>query len=96
MRIRVKGYFNFKEVLGNGGDLAICLEDPTVWRVLELLVEMYGARFRDQVLDAGSGRLKSQVQILINGRHIRYFPQKLNTRLEENDFIALFPAVAGG
>lgn len=65
----------------------------TLAELLDKLCRYYGSRFRDNVFDHGS--LSKNVLILINGRAIEHLAG-LETRLEPDDEISIFPRIAGG
>jgi molybdopterin synthase sulfur carrier subunit len=48
----------------------------------------------DRFLDE-RGELRGSINVLVNGRHIAFL-EGLNTTLQEEDRVALFPAVGGG
>lgn len=61
--------------------------------LLDKLCNMYGDHFRKKLF-AGD-RLSEDIIIMVNGRHIEHL-NGLNTQLEDNDEISIFPRVAGG
>ncbi len=65
----------------------------TVGNVLEKLTAEYPA-LRGRVLD-DDGNLQSSINVLVNGRSIRFL-DGLDTAIEEGDQLALFPPVGGG
>ena len=65
----------------------------TVRDVLRALMAQYPA-LSSRVLD-DDGNLQSSINILVNGRSIRFL-EGVNTSLDEDDVLAIFPPVAGG
>jgi molybdopterin synthase sulfur carrier subunit len=65
----------------------------TLRELLDKLCRKYGEKFSGKVL-AGD-KLRDDIIIMVNGRHILHL-QGLETNLEENDEISIFPKVAGG
>jgi molybdopterin synthase sulfur carrier subunit len=61
--------------------------------LLEKLCVRYGMKFRGRIFIGD--RLKDDIIILINGRHIEHL-NGLETYLEEKDEISIFPRIAGG
>ncbi len=61
--------------------------------LLSLLIERYGDSFRKALFNGDS--LFSNVIILINGKNINSI-EGLETKIENNDNIDIFPPVAGG
>jgi molybdopterin synthase sulfur carrier subunit len=63
-----------------------------------ILLERVFERFpwlRGQLLDE-NGKLFGHVHFIINGRDIRFLEQQLETVLNAEDVISVFPAVGGG
>jgi molybdopterin synthase sulfur carrier subunit len=65
----------------------------TVWNMLEKLTAEYPT-LRGRVLD-DDGNLQSSINVLVNGRSIRFL-DGLNSIIQEGDKLALFPPVGGG
>jgi len=65
----------------------------TLRELLDKLCSKYGKKFSEKVFIGD--RLSDDIIILVNGRHILHL-QGLETSLEENDEISIFPKVAGG
>lgn len=65
----------------------------TVRNMLEKLTAEYPA-LRERVLD-DDGNLQSSINVFVNGRSIKFL-DGLNSTIQEDDRLALFPAVGGG
>ncbi|HOS69227.1 MAG TPA: MoaD family protein [Bacillota bacterium] len=65
----------------------------TLRELLNKLCSRYGKSFSEKLF-AGD-RLSEDIIILVNGRHIEHL-KGLDTGLEENDEISIFPRIAGG
>jgi len=76
------------------GEKEIRLEAATIRGVIETLTQRYGDDVREKLLD-GEGKLKSVLNVYVNGKNIR-FTGGLDTTLNSGDKIAVLPAVAGG
>lgn len=61
--------------------------------LLHKLCERFGREFCRKVLNGDE--LSDEIIILVNGRHIAHL-DGINTKLDENDEISIFPVVAGG
>jgi MoaD family protein len=61
--------------------------------LLTQLAERYGRPFRQAVFDGDD--LHREIIIFVNGRNILHL-QHLDTPLEEDDEISIFPMIAGG
>jgi len=96
MKIKVKGYFTLKKVMGGKAVLEIEIEKATIKDVLKDLTENFGQDFKDAIFDPKTQEVSSHIRILVNGRHYHYLPNRLDTELKEGDEVALFPPIAGG
>jgi len=96
MKITNKGFFTIREAMGRVGPLEMEVDKATVREVLVGLSNRYGEKFMQEVFDPETKDIRGQNQILINGRHYRYFPARLDTELHDGDVLAIFPPVAGG
>jgi molybdopterin synthase sulfur carrier subunit len=65
----------------------------TVRNMLEKLTAEYPA-LRERVLD-DDGKLQSSINVLVNGRSIKFL-DGLDSTIQEGDQLALFPPVGGG
>lgn len=65
----------------------------TVDLLLHKLCDKYGNAFTRKVFI--ENELSNEIIILVNGRHIVHL-DGINTHLNENDVISIFPVVAGG
>ena len=96
MKIRVKGYFNFKKAVRKLGISEIEMAGGTLIGLFDDLSDRFGEEFTDLIYDSRTKRVRGDIRILLNGRHIVHLPKGLDTELKEGDEIALFPPVAGG
>ena len=71
------------------------LNEPvhTLGELLRKLAATYGEQFRNWVLDGDE--LGKHIIILINGRDARHLGG-INTALQPDDTVSIFPAIAGG
>lgn len=70
-----------------------CEYHETVEILLKKLSEVYGEKFRNKVFQGS--QLSKEVIILVNGRHITHL-DGIDTKLNKEDVVAIFPVVAGG
>ena len=96
MKIKVKGYFNFKNVFRSLGISEIEMVDGTLRRSFDVLSNRFGEEFTDLIYDSRTKIVRDDIRILLNGRHIVHLPKGLDTELKEGDEVSLFPPVAGG
>jgi molybdopterin synthase sulfur carrier subunit len=81
----IRDYTRCKEV-----DVKDC---STIKELLCSLCNLYGKKFENSVYK--DEELSNEVIILVNGRNI-YFLDQLDTSLNEDDEVTIFPVVAGG
>jgi len=96
MKIKIKGYFNFKKAIRDLGVTEIEISGGTLKGLLDVLSDRFGKEFTDLSYDLKMKRVRGDIRILLNGRHIGHLPKGLDTELKEGDEVALFPPVAGG
>ena len=70
-------------------------EGVTVESVLKRLAEMHGKSFVEYVYDHKTGKVRSFLQFLVNGRSTSSFEGQ-NTKLSDGDVLAIIPPVGGG
>ncbi len=95
-KITIKPFFTVRQALGGVRELSVVVEQTTLGELLALIVDQYGRDFWRELNEPVSGRLKPEMQILVNGRHYRHHPQGIDQPLSDGDLVALFPLVAGG
>lgn len=66
---------------------------PTLRDLLWGLAGQYGVPFEKRVLP--DGQLSGTIIVLVNGQHVAHL-EGLDTPLQPNDNISLFPMIAGG
>jgi MoaD family protein len=96
MKIKVKGYLTLKKAMGGNAALEMEIENATLKGVLKDLSEIFGQDFKDAIFDSETDMIRRHVRVLVNGRHYIHLPNRLDTELEAEDEVALFPAIAGG
>jgi MoaD family protein len=96
MKITIRSFLTLREVMGDQSALELEIGNLTLIELLNKLADMFGDRFSEMVFDKAGKGLNEHIRILINGRHYAHIPQKLNTRLQADDDVAIFPPIAGG
>ena len=92
MKVRVKAFATFREVMDNQVDMEFT-EGATLRTLLADLTGRYGGLSR--TMFANPDTLRDFVNILKNGRNV-HFLSGLDTLLDNGDVIALFPPIPGG
>ena len=91
--MRVKIFATLRPLVG-AKEVEVDVEaGDTVRNVLEKLTVEYPA-LRERVLD-DDGNLQSSIHVLVNGRSIEFL-RGINSTIQEDDELALFPPVGGG
>jgi len=94
MKVHLKGYLTFRERLKTEPWIELA-ENSTL---RDLVFHLPGDL--QELIKASEGaqpnRGSGAIAILVNGQHYTHLPDRLNTRLEDGDEVAIFPPVAGG
>jgi sulfur-carrier protein len=91
-RIEVKFLTRFLEITGERTTEIDNVNN--ISDLLDILLEKYGEKFKDLVLDA-DGNLRDYLKIMINGEDIRDI-EGLETPLKDGDQVVMFQTIAGG
>ena len=93
MKVSVKFYAHLQDLVNKKGRLQVNLDDgATIVNLLEKL--FLDAKIKEHLLNK-NGVIRSEITIMKNGREIRFL-DGMNTILEHEDEVSIFPAVAGG
>ena len=95
MKITVKSYLSLRQMMGNQAEFEMEINDITIDEPLDQLCDRFGEGLVAQVFDRDTNEVSHYLRVLVNGRHYTTLPDKLDTRLQNNDEIALFPPVVG-
>lgn len=93
MKITFRVFASLREIIDAGEKTLILPKGESIRGLLENLCNTY-PRLRALLFD-NAGQMKPYVIVLKNGRNIGSLHQ-LDTIIDEDDIIAIFPPVAGG
>ncbi len=96
MKIRVKGFYNFDDIIKNRGVLELEADGMTIRQLLARLSAKFGNSFRDMIYDGEGSTDKLISLILVNGINIRNLAGNLDAELNDGDLVNIFPPMAGG
>ena len=96
MKITVKPFLTLRPVMRNLTKIELEVDDITLRELLDRLCEEFGGDLKNQVFDLKTHKVSDMLKVLVNGRHFTTLADKLETLLQDDDEIALFPPVAGG
>ena len=93
MKVSVKFYAHLGDLVGKKSRLEIELaEGATVSHLLDVL--LLDSKIKEHMLDENE-EVKSDITIMRNGREVKFL-EGLDTILNHDDEIQIFPVVAGG
>jgi MoaD family protein len=97
LQISVRFFTSLRELTGKRSETLRFREDEavTVDNVLKMLAKRYGKSFVEYVYDSKTGEVKGFLQFLVNGRSASTL-NGLDTRLVDDDVLAIIPPVGGG
>lgn len=96
MIIKVKGYLTYRDSIGQR-EIAFSDDIPlTLIEFLKLFAAELNNDVGETIYNAETSTIEQSIAVMCNGRHYNHLPDKLNTILQHNDEIALFPPAAGG
>lgn len=94
MKVEVKFFTSLREITGKKVDILEILPEVTVYELIILLSNKYGNKFREYIYNK-KGEPKGFLSFLVNGKNISIM-QGFETKLKEDDVIAILPPVGGG
>jgi molybdopterin converting factor small subunit len=96
MLIKVRGYLTYRDIIGYR---EFILRDDIPIKFLGFLRELaaeIGGEYGRALFDEELNTVGRSVAIMLNGLHYNQLPEKLDTLLQNQDEIAVFPPGAGG
>jgi sulfur-carrier protein len=94
MKVEVKFFTSLREITGKKVDRIQLQDAITVNELVKMLSEKYGKKFREYIYDK-DGLTQEFLSFLVNGKNINKM-QGFDTKLEDQDVIAILPPVGGG
>lgn len=94
INITVRLFGPFKQIVGERDIIFNLSAGSTVSHLLTVLITKYPS-LKDLLFDTNSLKLYDYIVILKDGRNIKIY-DNLETKLSDNEVIAIFPPVAGG
>ncbi len=94
MKVEVKFFTFLREITGKKVDTIQLQDAITVKELVRMLSEKYGKEFREYIYDK-DGVTQEFLSFLINGKNINKM-QGFDTKLGDQDVIAILPPVGGG
>ena len=92
--MKVNFYATLRDIVG-GKTLEIEVQPgTTVGQLLDHIIRMYPL-IKSELFDE-TGKLYGHVHVFVNGRDVPYLENVMDTILDPNDAINIFPAVGGG
>lgn len=95
MKVHVKGFLLLREQLAVQSLLELP-ENSTLRDLLTYLPDEILQAVEARDTDDISIRRQGTFAVLVNGMHFSHLPERLQTRLKDEDEIAIFPPIAGG
>jgi molybdopterin synthase sulfur carrier subunit len=94
MKVEVKFFTSLREITGKKVDEIHLQNTVTVEELLTLLSEKYGKNFREYIYNK-KGEVQKFLSFLVNGKNINIM-QGFDTKLQDNDVVAILPPIGGG
>ena len=94
MLVKIRLFGAFRELLNKETVVLDLKEDGTVKDVVYELANRSDKKILNRIFN-GRGDVRSEVVILVKGRNIKNF-KGLETKVEENDVVYIFPLASGG
>jgi len=92
--MKVNFYATLRDITG-GKEVEIPVEhDVTAKELLDAIITKFPAMKKELIQQ--DGRLYGHVHFAVNGRDVQFLAEDLDTRLNPEDEISVFPAVGGG
>ena len=94
MKVEVRFFTSLREITGHKVNKILLQNSSTVEELLTRLSEKHGKNFREYIYNK-KGEVQGFLSFLVNGKNINIM-QGFDTKLKENDVVAILPPVGGG
>ena len=94
MKVEVRFFTSLREITGYKVNKILLQNSSTVEELLTLLSEKHGKNFREYIYNK-EGEVQGFLSFLVNGKNINIM-QGFDTKLKEDDVVAILPPVGGG
>jgi molybdopterin synthase sulfur carrier subunit len=94
MELKVNFYATLRQIVGTKTAIFELPKGAQARELLSAMIERFPG-LRPELLD-GQGNLLGHVHFIINGRDVPYLQDQLDTVLQPDDIVSMFPAVGGG
>ncbi|MFC1486191.1 ubiquitin-like small modifier protein 1 [Thermoproteota archaeon] len=94
MKVEVRFFTSLREITGYKVNKILLQNSSTVEELLTLLSEKHGKNFREYIYNK-KGEVRGFLSFLVNGKNINIM-QGFDTKLKEDDVVAILPPVGGG
>ena len=94
MKVEVKFFTSLREITGKKVDKIQLQDTVTVDELLTLLSEKYGKNIREYIYNK-KREVQGFLSFLVNGKNVNIM-QGFDTKLQENNVVAILPPVGGG
>jgi sulfur-carrier protein len=93
--VKIETLLEFKRILG-ARDISLEIpEGATVKQLLKIMLDEWGVELAEALFKPGSQEPVGHVQLIINGRNIKFL-DNLETILRNEDVFLIFPPAGGG
>ncbi|OLO27321.1 molybdopterin synthase sulfur carrier subunit [Alkalihalophilus pseudofirmus] len=91
--MNIKVFANFREICGGKIVSMEVVDEETILNILKQLITKFPQM--QEELFTETFELKPMIHVFINGKNVMYL-NGLDTKVSQQDTVALFPPVAGG
>ncbi len=95
MNVSVRYLVNFSVVTGKKNEDILLQEGATLQDLIDQLIEKYGSTLKKEIFSQ-KGEIKPHILILINGRSLDQYKERLHTPLANGDSLIFTFPVTGG